>query len=157
MTRRKVKLAFICDDTARKASYNKRKKGLIKKVRELTTLCGIPACAIISSPFDSQPEVWPNLEGAMNVIDRYKNSSVKDENRNVNQERFLTQRITKARDQVRKLKYDNREQELNLLMFGYLQNNNISDDLTSEELKDFDKLVEKKLKEVDIKIKKLDA
>ncbi|KAL5069278.1 hypothetical protein RYX36_020165 [Vicia faba] len=93
----------------------------------------------------------------MNVIDRYKNSSVKDENRNVNQERFLMQRISKARDQVRKLKYDNREQELNLLMFGYLQNNNISDDLTAEELRDFDKLVEKKLKEVDNKIKKLDA
>ncbi|MCI60434.1 pheres2, partial [Trifolium medium] len=31
MTRKKVKLAFITDDSARRESYNKRKKGLIKK------------------------------------------------------------------------------------------------------------------------------
>ncbi|XP_058777222.1 MADS-box transcription factor PHERES 2-like [Vicia villosa] len=109
------------------------------------------------SPFDSQPEVWPNLEGATNVIDRYKNSAVIKENRNVNQKSFIMQRITKVRDQVRKLMYDNREQELNLLMFDYLQNNIISKDLIAEELKDFDKVIEKKLKEVDNNIKKLDA
>ena len=100
-----MKLAFICNDTTRKITYNKRKKSIIKKIRELTTLCDIPACAIISSPFDSQPEVWPNLEGAMNVIDRNKNSAVIKENRNVNQETFIMQRIAKARNQLRKLKY----------------------------------------------------
>ncbi|XP_004496299.1 agamous-like MADS-box protein AGL80 [Cicer arietinum] len=156
MTRRKVKLAFITDDTARKASYNKRKKGFIKKVNELTTLCGIPACAIISSPFDTQPEVWPNPEGARKVIERYQNSSVIDETRNVNQETFIMQRIAKARDQLRKQKHDNREQELNLLMFGFMQSNILSDDLTAEELKDFDKLIEKKMREVDNKFATLD-
>jgi hypothetical protein len=47
MTRKKVKLAFIVDDLARKATYKKRKMGIIKKVSELTILCGIPACAVI--------------------------------------------------------------------------------------------------------------
>ncbi|KAK2403843.1 agamous MADS-box protein AGL80 [Trifolium repens] len=156
MPRRKVKLAFISEELARKVTYNKRKKGLIKKVTELTTLCDVPACAIISSSFDSETEVWPNREGAMKVIERYHHSYMLDEKRNVNQERFIMQMITKGRDQVRKMKHDNREKELNLLMFICLQNNNIAIDLNAEELKDFDKLVEKKLKEVGSKIETLD-
>ncbi|PNX71347.1 agamous-like mads-box protein agl80-like [Trifolium pratense] len=156
MPRRKIKLAFISDELSRKVTYNKRKKCLIKKVTELTTLCDVPACAIISSPFDSQPEVWPNREGAMKVIERYQNSYMRDEKRNVNQERFTMQMVTKARDQLKKMKRDNREDELNLLMFVCMQNNSLSIDLNAEELKDFDKFVENKLKEVGCKIETLD-
>ncbi|MCI37261.1 agamous-like MADS-box protein AGL80-like, partial [Trifolium medium] len=86
MPRRKIKLAFISDELARKVTYNKRKKGLIKK-------------------------------GAVKVIERYQNSYMRDEKRNVTQERFTMQMITKATDQIRKMKHDNRENELNLLMF----------------------------------------
>jgi hypothetical protein len=64
MTRKKLKLAFLSDDKARKATYKKRMKSVIKKVSELSILCNIPACAIISNPFNSKTEVWPNLEGA---------------------------------------------------------------------------------------------
>ena len=32
----------------------------MKKVSELSTLCGIEACAIVYSPYDAQPEVWPS-------------------------------------------------------------------------------------------------
>ncbi|KAF5764506.1 putative transcription factor MADS-type1 family [Helianthus annuus] len=53
MTRKKVKLAFIMNDSARKATYKKRKKGLMKKVNELSTLCGIDACVIIYSPYEA--------------------------------------------------------------------------------------------------------
>jgi len=152
MTRKKVKLAFISNDSARKATYNKRKKGIIKKVRELTILCGIPACAIISNPFNSKTEVWPNLEGARQVIERYHNSSTKDETKNVNQESFLLQRITKAREQLQKQSHDNREKELNNLMIGYMKNRKLPDELSVSELKEFDKLIEKILKDMDNKI-----
>ncbi|MCI12224.1 agamous-like MADS-box protein AGL80-like, partial [Trifolium medium] len=64
MTRRKVKLAFISNDSARKATYKKRKRGIIKKVRELTILCDVPACVIISNPFNSETVAWPDPEGA---------------------------------------------------------------------------------------------
>ncbi|AES61504.1 putative transcription factor MADS-type1 family [Medicago truncatula] len=152
MTRKKVKLAFISDDSARKATYKKRKKGIIKKVSELTILCGIPACAIISNPFDSKIEVWPNLEEAKHVIERYQNSSVKDETKNVNQESFLLQRISKAREHLQKQKHDNREKELNILMIGYMKNKKLPDGLTVSDLKEFDKLIEKNMKEIDNKI-----
>ncbi|AES97244.1 putative transcription factor MADS-type1 family [Medicago truncatula] len=152
MTRKKVKLAFISNDSARKATYNKRKKGIIKKVRELTILCGIPACAIISNPFSSKTEVWPDLEGARQVIERYQNSSVKDETKNMNQESFLLQRITKAREQLQKQSHDSREKELNNLMIGCMKNRKLPDELSVSELKDFDKLIEKILKDMDNKI-----
>ncbi|MBA0729099.1 hypothetical protein Golax_025374 [Gossypium laxum] len=57
MIRKKVKLAYITNDSSRKGNYRKRKKGLMRKMSELSTLCGIGACAIIYSPYESQPEV----------------------------------------------------------------------------------------------------
>jgi len=155
MTRKKVKLAFISNDSTRKASYKKRKKSIIKKVRELTILCGIPACAIISDPFDSNTEVWPNLEEAKQVIARYQNSYMKDERKNVNQESFLLQMIAKAREQLRKQRHDNHENELNIRMTWYLQNNMLPDDVTISDLKDLDKLIEKNMKEIDDKMASL--
>ncbi|MBA0754251.1 hypothetical protein Gogos_021107 [Gossypium gossypioides] len=59
MSRKKIKLAYITNDSARKTTYKRRSKGLVKKVRELTTPCGIEAFAIINSPdFGSQAELW---------------------------------------------------------------------------------------------------
>ncbi|QCD98449.1 MADS-box transcription enhancer factor 2A [Vigna unguiculata] len=72
MTRKKVKLAFIVNDSARKATFKKRKKGLMKKVSELSTLCGIDACAIVYSPYDPQPEVWPSPMGVQRVLAKFR-------------------------------------------------------------------------------------
>ncbi|KAL4325934.1 hypothetical protein GQ457_11G031660 [Hibiscus cannabinus] len=45
-TRRKVELAWISYQSARQASLRKRRVGLLKKVEELTTLCGIKSCLV---------------------------------------------------------------------------------------------------------------
>jgi len=147
--RQKVKLAFISNGVARKATYNKRKKGIIKKVSELTTLCGVSACAIISNPFNSQTEVWPDREGAKKVIERYQNSSVKDETKNLNQEGLIMQNIAKAKERLRKLETKNHGKKLNRLMYECMQNKNLLNNLTAEELKDLDEFVENKLQEED--------
>ncbi|QCD91395.1 Transcription factor [Vigna unguiculata] len=60
MARKKLDLTYIINDSKRKTTLKKRKHGLIKKMNEITTLCGIEACAIIYSPNDPQPEVWPS-------------------------------------------------------------------------------------------------
>lgn len=151
MARKKIKLAFISNDNARKATYKKRKKGMIKKVSELSILCGISACAMISSPFDSQPEVWPNPEGANEVIHRYLNSSVHDQNKNVNQESFIMQRIVKAHDQVKKLRVDKNEKEMTLSLFQYLEGGKKLP-CVNQEFKKLDKLIEKNIKEVQNKL-----
>ena len=70
-TRKKVKLAYITNDSARKAIF-KKIKGLMKKVSELSTLCGIDVCAILYSPYDSQSEVWLSPLGVHLVVARFK-------------------------------------------------------------------------------------
>ncbi|KAL3815199.1 hypothetical protein ACJIZ3_016467 [Penstemon smallii] len=118
MTRKKVTLAFITNDSERKASFKKRKKGLIKKVNELTTLCGVEACAIIYSPYEPVPEVWPSRQGAEGVLTRFRELSEMDQTRKmVNQEAFTRQRIKKAQDQLRRLQKENKRKELENFMY----------------------------------------
>ncbi|KAK2395492.1 agamous MADS-box protein AGL80 [Trifolium repens] len=157
MMRKKLKLAFLSDDKARKATYKKRMKSIIKKVSELAILCNIPACAIISNPFNSKPEVWPNLEGAKQVIKRYQNSPMIDEAKNVSSESLLLQKITKAREKLEKKKQETREKELTIRMIEYMKNKNLPNDLSVSDLKDFDKLSEKHLKYIDNKIVELNG
>ena len=44
----------------------------MKKVSELSTLCGIEACAIVFSPYDAQPELWPSPIGVQRVLSQFK-------------------------------------------------------------------------------------
>ncbi|RDY01925.1 Agamous-like MADS-box protein AGL80, partial [Mucuna pruriens] len=154
MARKKVKLALISDDTARKVTYKKRKKGIIKKVSELTILCGIPACAIISSPFDPMPETWPDSKATKQVIQRYMNASTLDQSKNINQESFIKQRIAKAHHQLRKQRQDNLDKQNTLSLFQYIQGEEHLPD-TIQELKKLHKLIEKNMKEIENKLAKI--
>ncbi|GFP88545.1 agamous-like mads-box protein agl80 [Phtheirospermum japonicum] len=124
MTRKKVSLAYITNDSERKTSFRKRKKGLIKKVSELSTLCDVDACAIIYSPFDPEPEVWPSRAGAQAVLARFKSLSDIDKSKKmVNQESFTRQRIKKAEEQLRRLQKENKRREMESFMFQCLAGN----------------------------------
>ncbi|XVE63181.1 hypothetical protein DITRI_Ditri06bG0179600 [Diplodiscus trichospermus] len=148
MTRKKVKLAFITNDSARKATYKKRKKGLMKKVSELSTLCGIEACAIIDSPYESQPEVWPSPAGVQRVLSKFKNLSEMEQSKKmVNQESFLRQRISKAYEQLKKQCRENREKELTQAMFQYLTGKGLNN-LNMMDLNDLSWFIEKNLKDI---------
>ena len=94
----------------------RRKKALFEKVRELSILYGISACVVISNPFNSKSEVWPNLEGAEQVLKSYQNSSMTDETNDMNEESLLLQKIVEAKENLKKLKQDNHEKKLDLLM-----------------------------------------
>ncbi|KAK3229012.1 hypothetical protein Dsin_000893 [Dipteronia sinensis] len=121
MTRRKVKLCYIADDSKRKVSLKKRKKGLLKKVSELSTLCGIDACAIVYSPFNNQPDVWPSHNGVQRIVSQYKRMPEMEKSKwKMDQDSFLRQRIMKSNDQLLKQRKDNREKEMTDLMFQTL-------------------------------------
>jgi len=75
-------VAFITNDTIGKTTSKKRKKGIIKKVSELTILCGIYTYAIIFSLFYSKTKVWLDLDGAKKVIE-WCHAFVIDESKNV--------------------------------------------------------------------------
>ncbi|XP_021911964.1 agamous-like MADS-box protein AGL80 [Carica papaya] len=121
MARKKVKLAYITNDSARKAMFKKRKKGLMKKVSELSTICDVKACAIIYNPYDSKQEVLPSLFGAQCVLADFKRLPKMEQSKKmVNQETFLCQKISKAIDQLKKQCKDNHEKEITHIMFQSL-------------------------------------
>ncbi|KAE8038493.1 hypothetical protein FH972_010997 [Carpinus fangiana] len=155
MTRKKVKLAYITNDSARKATFKKRKKGLLKKVGELSTLCGIETCAIIYSPYEAQPEVWPSLMGAQRAIARLKMMPEADQSKKmVNQESFLRQRITKAQEQLKKQQRENREKEMTQVMYRGLVGEGL-ENLSIVDLNDMGWLIDKNIAEIEEKIKSL--
>ncbi|KAK3229017.1 hypothetical protein Dsin_000898 [Dipteronia sinensis] len=121
MARRKVKLCYIANDSTRKVTFKKRKKGLLKKVSELSTLCGIDACAIVYSPYENQPDVWPSHHGVQRIVSQFKRMpEMEQSKRMVDQDSFLRQRIMKCNDQLIKQMKDNRKQEMTALMFETL-------------------------------------
>ncbi|GAU42869.1 hypothetical protein TSUD_13370 [Trifolium subterraneum] len=66
MARKKVKLAYITCNSKRRETFRKRKSGIMKKVSELSTLCGIEACVIIYDQNNPQAYVWPSDSGVKN-------------------------------------------------------------------------------------------
>jgi len=132
MTLKKVKLAFIVNDASRKTTYNKRQKGLLKKVYELSTLCGVEACAIVYGPYEPQPEIWPSPQGVQTVLSKFRTMSESEKSQKmVNQETYMIQRVLKAKEKLKTQRHDNYEKEMVMLMFqclceGKLVQNNIS-------------------------------
>ncbi|KAJ8434874.1 hypothetical protein Cgig2_003313 [Carnegiea gigantea] len=121
MTRKKVKLAFITNDSARKATYKKRKRGLLKKMDELTTLCDVKACAILYTPYEARPVVWPGPSGAREVIASFKRlPEMEKVKKMVSQEEFLRQRVAKAHEQLKRQQKENREKEMAHVMYQCL-------------------------------------
>ncbi|KAI6671311.1 hypothetical protein NL676_006196 [Syzygium grande] len=77
MGRGKLVLELIPKEKARRITYEKRKKGLMKKAQEFTTLCGVDTCMIVYGPAgpaaDTEPEIWPaSPEKVKLIIEQYK-------------------------------------------------------------------------------------
>ncbi|KAM5574537.1 agamous-like MADS-box protein AGL80 [Rosa sericea] len=151
MARRKVRLHYIANESSRRTTFRKRKKGLLKKVGEITTLCDIKAAVIIYSPFDCEPEVFPSHPEVNELLTKFRDMPQMDKTRKmVDQETFLQQRIDKVREQIRKLKRDNREKEITQVMFGCLKGRTLSD-LEMNDLQDLNFIIERNLRELEIK------
>ncbi|XP_057948449.1 agamous-like MADS-box protein AGL80 [Malania oleifera] len=84
MGRAKLNLELIPKEKSRNVTFLKRKKGLMKKLREFTILCGVEGCMIIYSggapkhdeenpPPPVEPVIWPeNPDNVRKVIMNYK-------------------------------------------------------------------------------------
>ncbi|KAK4476770.1 hypothetical protein RD792_015930 [Penstemon davidsonii] len=154
MTRKKVNLAFIANDSARKATFKKRKKGLMKKITELSTLCGVDACAVVYSPYQPHPDVWPpDPRAAQHVVTQFKRMPEMEQSKKMmNQESFIRQRITKAAEQLKKVQRENREKEMTELMYKCLMGRGGVQGLGVGELNDMGWLIDERLKEISKRI-----
>ena len=125
MARKKFKLQWIMNDTARRTTFKKRGTGLMKKVKELSILCGVEACTIVYSPYDPQPEVWPSPMEAVRVVGEFKSRPESDQTKKgLNQENNTRQRVAKAKDQLVKQQKKNRGMEMENLMYQWLAGGN---------------------------------
>ncbi|CAL0334748.1 unnamed protein product [Lupinus luteus] len=150
MARKKLDRTYIANDSKRNATLKKRRNGLMKKINELTTLCGIEACAIISTPDDLQPEVWPSHSGVQRVLYKFSRIPEMEKSKKMfNQENFLSQSIIKAREQLRKLRNENRKKEMSLLMFKCLSSENSANNLNMTNLSDLSWMIDLTLKEIE--------
>ncbi|KAL4569961.1 hypothetical protein LXL04_025610 [Taraxacum kok-saghyz] len=156
MTRKKVKLAFITNDSARKATYKKRKKGLMKKVNELSTLCGIDACAIIYSPYETQPEVWPENNRFQHVLAQFMRVPEMERSKNMlTLESFTRKMIIKTNGQLKKQMKENREKEMKEVMYQCLTGKGSIENLNPQDLNELGGLVDQTLKDISRRIESL--
>ncbi|XP_019093671.1 PREDICTED: agamous-like MADS-box protein AGL80 isoform X2 [Camelina sativa] len=133
----------------RKATFNKRKKGFVKKIHELSVLCGIEACAVIYNPFNSVPEVWPSNLGVKNVVEKFEMLTVMEqEKKMVNHEGFLKQNISKAMANNKRKMNDNEERMMKEAMFELLGGKADRLKLTNRHREDLCKYIDQYLKEL---------
>ncbi|XP_072996736.1 agamous-like MADS-box protein AGL80 [Typha latifolia] len=153
MARKRVKLAWIMNDSTRRQTLKKRKMGLMKKVREISILCGVKACAIVYGPNDLQPEVWPTPPNATKrMIMRFKSKPEFEQTRKMmNQETFLQQRVAKMTEQLHRLAKDIREAEIRALVLEGLAGRGF-EGVGVEEAIGVMSLIDSKLKEIGKKI-----
>ncbi|CAN0879241.1 Agamous-like MADS-box protein AGL80 [Linum grandiflorum] len=128
MARQRRPLRWIADDLVRKTYFQKRRAGLIKKVKELSTLCGVAGMCVIYSPYEepspSQPRqplepptVWPSRESAVQLMQRFMAlPDVERSKKMFNQYEYLREVIVKADEKQRRELKKIHDMELAILM-----------------------------------------
>ncbi|OIW14056.1 hypothetical protein TanjilG_11401 [Lupinus angustifolius] len=153
MARRNTKHAYIVNDAKRNATYKKRKNSLIKKTMEISTLCGVDACAIIYRSNELQPEVWPSHSGVQSVLYKFLTFPPLEQSRKMfDQQSFLKQRIVKAQDQLQKKKIRNQNEMMSLFMFNCLNTGFVNDNINLQIAKDLLSVIDRNLNDLDRKI-----
>ncbi|GLT32846.1 hypothetical protein SLA2020_074820 [Shorea laevis] len=153
MGRKKVKHELISNESIRKVTFRKRKAGMLKKLSELTTLCGVPACAVVFSTYDAQPDIWPSPQEACDLLERFKNLSPKKQGKYMlDQKVFLRSNICKLEEKLEKQRKKNQELEIELTMAGSLPNENECDWNNVGQLEEMLRLLKERIKSVTNKI-----
>ncbi|CAO2180206.1 unnamed protein product [Urochloa humidicola] len=148
MARKKVNLQWISNTLIRRATFKRRCKGLMKKASELTTLCGAKACVVVYGEGKVQPEVWPSVEEARQLLTRYRNMpDLPNFKKVANQKDFLSSRLAKLRAQVSKSESENHEREALDLLHERMNRRRFLFDASTKELTRLQKIVqERKIK-----------
>ncbi|TVU21347.1 hypothetical protein EJB05_30975, partial [Eragrostis curvula] len=111
MARKKVNLQWIANDKTRRATFKKRCAALMKKTRDLTTLCGVKVCVVAYEDCAAKPEVFPSVPEARRLLKSYK--AIPDELENwkkvMTMEEYLRSRISKLHEQMCKSDLQKRE------------------------------------------------
>ncbi|KAK3227243.1 hypothetical protein Dsin_007105 [Dipteronia sinensis] len=152
MTRKKVNISWIVKDSARKVSLKKRTVGLLKKVSELSTLCGVEAFVIIYSPDDSQPVMWPTRPEVQEILTRFNNMPEIERTKKMeNQETYLKERVSKLEEQFDQQQKKNMELKVSNLMHNVYEGNSL-DEMNVTDLESLVQFVNEKRTSIKMKL-----
>ncbi|CAK8566128.1 unnamed protein product [Lathyrus sativus] len=159
MARGKVKLAYIMNNSTRRATFRKRKNGILKKINELSTLCGIDACAIIYGENYPQVEVWPSGVGVRSVLYRFMRLPELERSRKmVDLEGFLSESIIKAQDMLKKQIEENQQKEMAYRISQFIHTGEYSmENMSLTEITSLMTFIDKSLKEVEQRLDLMDV
>ncbi|PWA52517.1 transcription factor, MADS-box [Artemisia annua] len=110
MGRVKIPIEPINGIKKRKITFIRRKEGMIKKARELSTLCDVNVSMIICSDHQKSPDIFPQDPVKLNdMIDAYKTKRVSDPGKikSYGVCDFFTDRKNKIEDELVKAKKRN--------------------------------------------------
>ncbi|KAM2220975.1 hypothetical protein ACFX1S_020107 [Malus domestica] len=105
MAKNTTKHELISHEPSRRATLKKRKASFFRKLNEITTLCGVIACAVIYNTSDTKVDVWPSHRKHFMYS---KNSRI-----------YLKK--GKLNRQLEKAKFKNQELDEKLLLIEYLK------------------------------------
>ncbi|KAK3227067.1 hypothetical protein Dsin_006929 [Dipteronia sinensis] len=147
MARRKIKQELISNESKRKVTFRKRKGGMLKKMNEITTLCGVIGCAIIYSTFDNRPEIWPSPPELTRVIDRFKETPEEERDKyTVDQKTFLGRYISRSSNALERERKKNQGLAMELTLIDCLAGKSLHDLKCLEDPKELEVLLEEKIK-----------
>ncbi|XP_038887166.1 MADS-box protein SVP-like [Benincasa hispida] len=110
MGRGTLNLKLIPNLKSRRTTFVKRKKSLMKKAYELSTLCDVQTCVFIASDCDPSThfETWPpNHDQIHSMIRSYKSHSFPKLSRNsYNLHQFFSHRMNKIATETSKLRHN---------------------------------------------------
>ncbi|KAJ4799044.1 AGAMOUS-like MADS-box protein [Rhynchospora pubera] len=90
---------------------------MLKKVQEISVLCGVDACGIIYSPEEAVSQVWPQTHDAGRILTEFNNLPELERTRKMtNHLAFLQARCATLREKVVKKENDNTKLEARALI-----------------------------------------
>ncbi|XP_020170132.1 MADS-box transcription factor PHERES 1-like [Aegilops tauschii subsp. strangulata] len=123
MARKKIALQYIKNKSSRRRTLDTRMKNLASKARELSILCNAKACVLVYDEGNAAPKVYPSHAEAADLLNRYRTMAEGRFKKTVNQEDFLSQRLSKLQVEENKV----RDPEIRILLHKAMLGSDLPD------------------------------
>ncbi|KAK1294661.1 Agamous-like MADS-box protein AGL80 [Acorus calamus] len=143
--KKRLNISWIANDGARRVTLRKRKKGLTKRLSEITTLCNTLGSMVIYTPEKEEPvEVWQDKAKAQEVFHAYMQLPEYERNlKTLDIEGVFYNRIAKSRDQLSRIERDNRAKQLDIFALRILQGEGVHG-MSAKDVEDLFSMVDTK-------------
>lgn len=146
MPRKRTKYEKISDEHERASIFKKRVDSLFKKAKELSILCGVYICIIILNPSDGNLITWSSKGEVQQGLSKFLRFPEQERlKKMVLHEHFLKQRVDEETKNLMKLRKENEEKEMEILM-NQLTNGASIDELDERQLNGLLLLADEKIK-----------